>query len=293
MHSYLRAIGFSNIKDHNGLEQLLGVVMTTPNNINKISVGENSTFTHFSKDFLDSCGISITGIYDEKGFFHLEHYFPYCSSPTISSCESVMINNRVDSDSYTGMCDDTRLGVSLIFYLQNISDYIRSNIADNTRRMVNINLSALSTAGTVILGIKCDNELSRKNKAETARRNKLINEAKNGNQEAIDYLTIEELDDYAMISRRSKVEDIYSIVNSSFIPFGSESDNYTIVGTIINWNKLTNSYTKESIYCMTINCNGLVFPVCINTEDLLGEPMIGRRFKGNIWMQGTIDFTEL
>lgn len=293
MHSYLRAIGFSNIKDHNELEQLLGVVMTTPNDINKIPIDNNYTFTHFTKEFFDSCGIAIIGVYDEKGFFHLEHYFPYCSSTSVSSRESVMINKRIDSDSYTGMCDDMRLGVSLIFYLQNISDYIQSNISDNTKRMVNISLSALSTSGKVILGIKCQKELSRKNKADIARRNKLISEAKNGNQDAIDSLTIEELDDYAMITRRCKVEDIYSIVNSSFIPFGSESDNYTIIGTIINWNKLTNSYTQESIYSMTLNCNGLVFPVYINAEDLLGEPMIGRRFKGNVWMQGAIDFTEL
>lgn len=293
MHSYLRSIGFSNISSHNELEQLLGVVMTTPNDINKITLNSNSTFTYFAKEFLDSCGIAITGIYDEKGFFHLEHYYPYCSGNTVTSRESVMINKRIDSDTYTGMCDDMRLGVSLIFYLQNISDYLKSNISDNTGRIVNISLSALATEGTVLLGIRCNKAMNRKNKADTARRNKLINEAKNGNQDAIDSLTIEELDDYAMITRRAKVEDIYTIVDSSFIPFGSESDNYTVIGTIINWNLLINSYSNERIYCMTLNCNGLVFPVYINQNDLLGEPMIGRRFKGNVWLQGTIDFTEL
>ena len=293
MHSFLRAVGFSNIKDHNELEQLLGVVMTTPNSLNKVTLNSNATFAQFSKQYIDSCGIAITGIYDEKGFFHLEHYFPYCSGGMISSQESVMINRRIDSETYTGMCDDMRLGVSLIFYLQNISDYLQSNVSDSTGRIVNISLSALSIKGTVILGFKSDKDMIRKNKADTARRNKLISEAKNGNQDAIDSLTIEELDEYAMVTRRSKQEDIYTIVNSSFIPFGSESDNYTILGTIINWNKLTNYHTGEKVYCMTVNCNNLIFPVYINSDDLLGEPMIGRRFKGNVWLQGTIDFTEL
>jgi len=36
----------------------------------------------------------------------------------------------------------------------------------------------------------------------------------------------------------------------------------------------------------------LSFRTCINKEDLMGEPGIGRRFKGNIWMQGSIDFSE-
>jgi hypothetical protein len=28
----------------------------------------------------------------------------------------------------------------------------------------------------------------------------------------------------------------------------------------------------------------------MNKKDLLGEPAVGRRFKGNIWLQGMIDF---
>ena len=28
--------------------------------------------------------------------------------------------------------------------------------------------------------------------------------------------------------------------------------------------------------------------VCINEKDLLGEPAIGRRFRGNVWMQGNL-----
>ncbi len=293
MHSYLKAIGFSDIKNHNELEQLLGVVMTTPNDVSKITLNPNSTFTHFSKEFLDSCGLAIIGTYDEKGFFHLEHYYPYCAGSTITSRECVTINKRIDSDSYTVLCDDMRLGITLIFYLQNISDYIKSNISENIDRMVNISLAALAMEGTVILGIRCNRNMKNKRKADTARRNKLINEAKKGDQDAIESLTIEDLDDYAMVTRRLKHEDVYSIVDSTFIPFGAESDNYTIIGTIINWNLLVNSLTEERVYCMTVNCNGLVFPVYINKNDLLGEPMIGRRFKGNIWLQGTIDFTEL
>ena len=41
---------------------------------------------------------------------------------------------------------------------------------------------------------------------------------------------------------------------------------------------------------MTLNCNDLIFEMCINQEDLYGEPAVGRRFKGMIWMQGYINF---
>ena len=43
---------------------------------------------------------------------------------------------------------------------------------------------------------------------------------------------------------------------------------------------------------MTIECNDLLMDVCINKEDLYGEPEVGRRFKGVIWLQGMIHFPE-
>jgi hypothetical protein len=65
-------------------------------------------------------------------------------------------------------------------------------------------LSALSVEGRTILPIKKD-EIQVKNiTAEKINRNKLIAEAKKGNQEAIDSLTIDDFDTYARVSRRAK-----------------------------------------------------------------------------------------
>ena len=43
---------------------------------------------------------------------------------------------------------------------------------------------------------------------------------------------------------------------------------------------------------MTLSCNEIAFDVCINQKDLMGEPEVGRRFKGNIWMQGFINYPD-
>ena len=48
--------------------------------------------------------------------------------------------------------------------------------------------------------------------------------------------------------------------------------------------------TDEEICVMILSCNDLQFDVCINRADLFGEPAVGRRFKGTIWMQGYINF---
>ena len=74
------------------------------------------------------------------------------------------------------------------------------------------------------------------------------------------------------------------------MPYGIESDQYSILGEILDYQVIENRLTQEKLYVLNINCNDLVFDVCINSKDLMGEPAIGRRFKGIIWMQGTIHY---
>ena len=54
--------------------------------------------------------------------------------------------------------------------------------------------------------------------------------AKNGDEEAMESLTIEDMDTYSMISQRVENEDVYSIVDSYFMPYGMECDLYNIHG---------------------------------------------------------------
>lgn len=293
MHSYLRAIGFSNIKNRKELDKIIGIVLDQPTEKKSTQISKNETMTEVVKNFGDHIGFAIRGIYDEKGFFHLEHYFPYLQGQSVTAKENVIINKRVDTDAYTGMCDDLRLGVSLIFYLQNAIDYMETKGMEETGRYVSLTLSALSIEGKILLGIDFTEQQRKNHSAQAKKRNQLIAEAKAGNQEAIDSLTIDDIDMYAMISRRAKKEDVYSIVDNCFIPYGSESDNYSIVGTVLNWKSIINAYTQEEVYVLFISCNDLNYSICINKKDLQGEPMVGRRFKGNIWMQGRVDFTEM
>lgn len=287
MHSYLRAVGFSNVKRRADLDKILGRIMDKPDEKQMNKVNETTTLTEMKLDFAPGMGVAIRGEYDEKGFFHLDHYFPYYKGSRVSIKEDVCINKRVDTEAYTGMCDDVRLGVSLIFYLQNGMECIRQNrIVSRVGKYMEISLSALSVQGKVLLGMELSEKKQRIRAAEAKMRRQLIAEAKMGNQEAIDSLTIDDIDMYAAISRRAKTEDIYSIVESSFIPYGSESDNYTIIGTILDTKLLTNEMSGEQVYVLSVECNDIVYDVCINKVDLLGEPMPGRRFKGNIWMQG-------
>ena len=292
VHSYLRAIGFSEITDRITLERLLGIIIEQPTEKKILKKIDNNIFAEISKDFSKNMGITVRGEYDPEGKFYMEHYFPYFKSQYISTKEETSIIKRVDTDAYTGMCDDVRLGVSLIFYLQNVVDYLVEGKEKNQRGMTwPIYLSALSIAGKVLLPLERDEKLAKNNSADVQYRRQLIVEAKKGNQEAIDSLTIDDIDMYAMISRRAKFEDIYTIVETSFTPFGSESDNYTVLGTIVDLDIVLNEHTGEEIYDLMINCNDVLFQIAINKKDLLGEPTVGRRFKGDVWVQANIDFS--
>lgn len=292
MHSYLRAIGLGNIKTREDCEALFQYI--NENATRRQIVKQNDVlFTEVSKEFAPGIGVALRGETDENDVFHREHYFPYLRGSGVSIREEVGINKRVDCDSFTGMCDDYRLGVSLIFYLQNVIDFFdKRSRRRNLMVPFPVSLCALSIYGKVILPVENEKDILPQKSTDIKHRSQLIAEAKKGNQEAIDSLTIDDIDTFTMVSKRIKTEDVYSIVDTSFIPYGSESDNYSVIGTILSSSKVQNPYSGEEVYILELVCNEIPFRLCINCEDLIGEPKPGRRFKGVIWMQGQILFDE-
>lgn len=289
MHSFLKTVGFRNLKSRKDVEQLVRLVIEQGAERYMTTVSGKVMFAEILMEVAEHVGIALRGEYDEQGNFHMEHYFPYLKGQNVSSKEVVFISKRVDTDAYTGMCDDYRLGVSLIFYLQNVTDYISFGYPEE-RKTHPITLAALASEGKILLPTLSMKEAPVKEPVETTGRTKLLEAARNGDKEAMEALTIDDIDLYAKISNRLKTEDIYSIVETTFIPYGSESDNYTVLAIIESVSECVNRITGEELYCMDLRCNDLSFPVCICKKDLYGEPKVGRRFRGNIWMQGNVDF---
>ena len=293
MHRFLRAIGFSNINSRKDMDKLIGIIMDQPKLVKKADTENDSTYTEITKEFAPHTGITLRGDYDKLGFFPLDLYFPYCESTVITSHIDTTINKRVDTNAFTGMCDDLRLGISLIFYLQNAIDYMKLHCQDNIPKRAKLSLSGLSLQGCILLGIDQTEAAKEKHNYDVLMRSHLIAKARNGDQEAIDNLTIDEIDLSSRINKRIKHEDLYSIVETTFIPYGSESDNYSIIGTILKSQSFVNPYTNEEIYQLLIDCNDIILNVSINKLDLVGEPAADRRFKGTIWMQGHADFPQI
>jgi hypothetical protein len=133
-------------------------------------------------------------------------------------------------------------------------------------------------------------EYRQKLKRNSAHRASLLESARKGNEEAMEILTMYDFELFNKVSHRLHKEDLYSIVDSTFMPAGISCDTYSILGEIIAWRELVNTASDEKLFELFLECNDLFFQVTINQKDLLGEPEVGRRFKGEIWMQGAIDF---
>lgn len=291
LHKYLRAIGFSNIKNRKQLMQLLGYSVKDAEEKSYTSNSDDTLFAEYNKSFGENIGLTIRGEYDEENCFSLDYYFPYCKGTQISSTEDISVERHAEKESYAGICDDIKVGVSLIFYLQNIVNYIKLK---NARRLpikgTTLSLSALSVKGMIVMPLNKNESDKKKIEKASFNRNKLIAAARRGDEEAIESLTLEDMDTYTIISRKILKEDVFSLVDTYFMPYGVECDHYSVLGEIIDLRLIKNTLTKEEVFFLTINANDLIFDVAINQKDLLGEPAIGRRFKGFIWMQGHISF---
>ena len=288
MHKFLRAVGFSNIRKKD-LDIILEEIIEHPDvmRVTKDSIGNE--FSEILKFYGDNMGIMVRGSYDENDIFQMNYYLPFSYYDGVSTQEQIDIEKHAEKESYAGVCDEVRLGVTLIFYLQNVADFLsehRGNI--HTKSLYGASLSALSVEGKILLPIqqKILEKQMANNKLET--RKKLIAEAREGNEEAIENLSIQDLDMYSQLSKRIRKEDVFSIVSTSFMPYGIESDQYSILGEIIELEEVINPITEEKIYSMEVECNDMHFRLIINQNDLLGEPAVGRRFKGSIWLQGTV-----
>lgn len=291
MHKFMRAIGFSSFESRKKLQELLtDVVMNSDRrsvavNQDKVVLGE------FSKDFAEGLGIAVCGEFDDVERFTYEYYYPYLEGNGITSYEDVSVERHADKESYAGVCDDVKVGISLIFYLKNKLPYVKAQTMGQLPiQGTTLTLSALSVGGTVLLPIQKDKEQLERVKQAAAARSSLMAAARKGDEDAIETLTLEDMDMYTTISRRIQKEDVFSLVDTYFMPYGVECDQYSILGEITGMRTTANRLTGEEIYVLTLGCNELVFDVCINKADLYGEPQPGRRFKGMIWLQGQINF---
>lgn len=293
MHAYLRSVGFKEIISKKKLKELLSYIIKEPDEKRLITLESlEGNVAELRKSFADGMGILVHGYYDDEDCFQMEYYIPYLEGRTTPVETDVAVTRHVSRESFAGVCEDLRVGATLIYYLENGMEYLdRAIRRQDSCYRGKVYLSGLCTAGTVLLPVRKDERQREKVRMENMNRRKLMSEARQGDEAAMESLTIEDLDMYSKLSKRIRKEDVFSIVDSSFMPYGVECDQYSVIGEIREVNSCINCYSKERVYILLVDCNDFELSIGINAEDLIGEPQIGRRFKGAIWLMGKVEFS--
>ena len=235
-------------------------------------------------------GVAIAGRLTERGTFKQEYYFPYVENTQITSRADCSIQRHTERETFAGLLDEYRVGISLIFYMENSMEYRLRTQERLPLLPKGAALSGLSVQGKILLPVQKTLKQTEDRKKAASKRSSLIEAAKRGDEDAIETLTVEDIDLFSSVSRRVAREDIYSIVETCFMPSGIECDQYAIIGNILSVDRRTNRITGEEILLLGLECNDLNFMIAVNSMDLIGEPAVGRRFKGQIWMQGNVAF---
>ena len=293
MHKFLRAVGFSQYTEKKQVQKLIRDIIIHADERSYTTVGKKTLVAEFDRNFAEDIGIAVCGEFDEDDTYSFDYYLPYLRSDLVSTAADISIERHAAKESYAGICDDPKVGVSLIFYLQNMISYLKlQGEGKIPAKGTSLNLSALSCQGTIMMPIQKTEWQKKKIAKDAVQRNRLIQAARGGDEEAMESLTLEDMDTYTSISRKIQKADIFSLVDTYFMPYGVECDQYSVLGEITDMKLVTNGLTGEKVHILTLCCNDLNLKVAINSIDLLGEPAVGRRFKGSVWLQGQVNFPE-
>ena len=293
MHKFLRAVGFSQYTEKKQVQKLIRDIIIHADERSYTTVGKKTLVAEFDRNFAEDIGIAVCGEFDDDDTYSFDYYLPYLRSDLVSTAEDISIERHAAKESYAGICDDPKVGVSLIFYLQNMISYLKlQGEGKIPAKGTSLNLSALSCQGTIMMPIQKTEWQKKKIAKDAVQRNRLIQAARGGDEEAMESLTLEDMDTYTSISRKIQKADIFSLVDTYFMPYGVECDQYSVLGEITDMKLVTNGLTGEKVHILTLRCNDLNLKVAINSIDLLGEPAVGRRFKGSVWLQGQVNFPE-
>lgn len=294
MHAYMRAIGLTDDKiSEYEVGRLCDSIRDDHDHMDIVREEDSGkSFLEASRDLGRGFGLKVIGLLDESGF-HRTSYFPYVMGTDSGSDGNVGIQSKSMGDSYIGVCNDGRIGAPLIFSLQNPGTYLRGRQEDpEGRGHVTTSFSALSLGGRILLPARSRaQQLSHVPSAWEKDRIHTVEGAKMGEEKAVRRLGLQNLDLYTMVQRRlSDGEDIFSIVDTYCIPYGMEADQYHILANIVKVTEVHNKVTGEPVWRMELECEGLHFDMCVCGRDTEGYPTAGMRFRGDIWMQGRINF---
>lgn len=290
MHGYLRAIGFSKINTRAKEWALTDSLIKTADETVSFRLDEDTRMLIYKKHVAPGCGVTLVGAETAVGF-RLEYYFPYMETELVTSRDACEVTRKNGQDAFLVSSEDSRFGVTTIFHLTNPQDFLEKGLRlDETYPVRKTCLTGLAAGARILLPVAKTADQVQEQSIRNRKRTRLLQEARAGDEDAMEELTNQEMETISVVNQRIFQEDLYSVIDSFFMPYGVECDQYMLMGEILSVEELTNILTRERFYRILVKANDIEVTVGVLAADLAGAPRTGRRIKCQVWLQGTVDF---
>ena len=294
MNNYLKAAGYSEYNTEGIIYRFIRNSVIKPEYLTtQFDLGDGTTLTEYRMPANAYIGICAAVLKSSGEFEEIQYYYPYFNSPEVSTAANCIIESHTMSELYSGSIDDYNIGLSLIFFLSNPINYRLRKLYDGASEFQGTALAAFANEATVLLPVvpQADplDPLAGMDVSSIFDADEPILSSEDDETELIDDYIESSLDMYDQINERIESEDLYSLVEQSFIPCGVECDQYSVIGEITDYIEQANALTDERLALIKLSCNNVEFWLCMRKEDILGEPQKGRRLKCRIWLTGTVN----
>ncbi len=294
MNNYLRAAGYSEYNTEGIIYRFIRNSVTKTEYLTaQLELGDGTTLHEYRMPANAYIGICAAVLKSSGEFAEIQYYYPYFNSPELSTTANCTIESHTMSELYSGSIDDYSIGLSLIFFLNNPINYRLRKLYDNASEFQGTALSAFANEATVLLPVVPQGDpldpLAGMDASSMFDADDPILVADDDETGISDDYIESDLNMYDQISERIESEDLYSLVEQSFIPCGVECDQYSVIGEIVDYIEQTNELTGEQLVLIKLSCNNVEFWLCMRKNDILGELQKGRRLKCRIWLTGTVN----
>ena len=154
MHKYMRTLGFSQYTSRQDLDKLLKKLAKDASRSDILKEADGELFCELRAQTAPGMGVAIAGRLSQKGIFKQEYYFPYVESSQVTSTADCSIQRHTERETFAGLLDEYRVGISLIFYMENSMEYRLRLQSSQPVLPKSASLSALSIQGKILLPVQ-------------------------------------------------------------------------------------------------------------------------------------------
>lgn len=286
MNELFPSIGFSNVKTKKDERKLCDWVLERPDRFRVVNHPDGRYIGVAEREIGGQAMLVVVGETDDNGEIQPDYCFPYIqTAQSVNDASKMQIPIDYEPlsyrDGFSGICDGFPTGGSLVFQVKNIADaYVEEvKTGGEPGAFSDAVISMLVSDATVILPLP----VGKKEKVIGAGgiADMFLEKGKLPTPEELTQIAEKEAKRYERAFKRAQNEDILSVVESFFMPYGVEADRYYFMGTIEARGLFMNVLTGEKFYRMVVQANEVRFTMAVNELDLLGVPEVGYRIKGH------------